>query len=170
MINAYVSVHYVSSSILQDLRVGDKEDCVGPLFSVADALGQSSDFVGEGMSLIVLVFGAFDEVPILHGCSCVGVDDGACPMLCIGCNFRLEGSINIFVVIVGEHRGDEVGAVFHWYDVSFRIAWFFLDEGRGSGVATLGGVWGRSRLIRVVFGRGPGSSGLMTWVGSSGLP
>jgi hypothetical protein len=111
MIDADASVSYISSLILRDLQVGDTKYCVGPLFSVADALCQSTDFVGEGMSPIVLVFWALDKVTILHRGSRVRVDDGAHPMLCVGCYFWLGCSINISVVIVGEHRGDEVGAV-----------------------------------------------------------
>jgi hypothetical protein len=127
MINTNAPVGYVSSSILRDLRVGDKKYCVGPLFLVADALCQSSFFVGKGMGPIILVFRALDKVPILHRGSRVGVDDGACPMFGVGGNFRLECSIDIFVVIVGEHRGDEVGYVFPWDDVPFWISWFVLD-------------------------------------------
>jgi hypothetical protein len=130
MIDADASVGYVSSSILRDLREGDKKYCVGPLFAVADALCQSSYFVGEGMGPIVLVFWALDKVSVLHRGSRVGGDDGACPMFGVGCYFWLECSINIFVVIVGEHRGDEVGGVFPWDVVPFGISWFFLDEGR----------------------------------------
>jgi hypothetical protein len=91
--------------------VGDKKYCVDPLYAVVDASCQSSDFVGEGMGPIILVFWALDEVPILHRGSRVWVDDGARPMFCVGCYFGLECSINIFVVIVGENRGDEVGDI-----------------------------------------------------------
>jgi hypothetical protein len=82
-------------------------------------------------------------------------------------------------VIVGEHRGNEVGGVFpgimcrlgYRGSSSMRVGDTLGDLRRGSGVATLGGGCVRSRLIREVFGtRGPGSSGSMTWVGSSGLP
>jgi hypothetical protein len=63
------------------------------------------------MGPTVLVFWALDKVSILHRGSRVGVDDGACPMFCVGGNFRLECSIGIFVMVVGEHRGDEIGGV-----------------------------------------------------------
>jgi hypothetical protein len=110
--------------------VGDKTYCVGPFFAVADALRQSSDFVGKGMGPIVLVFSALDKVPILYRGSGVGVNDGACPMFGVGWNFRLECSINIFVVVVGEHScGDEIGGVFPGDEVSFGISWFLLDQG-----------------------------------------
>jgi hypothetical protein len=129
MIDAYASVSDVPSSILRDLGVGDKKYCVGPFFAVADALRQSSDFVGKGMGPIVLVFRALDKVPILHCGFRVGVNDGACPMFGVGCYFRLECSINIVVVVVGEHCCDEIGGVLPWDVVSFGIAWFFLDQG-----------------------------------------
>jgi hypothetical protein len=171
MIDAYGSIGYIPSLILRDLRVGDTKYRVGPLFAVADALRQSSYFIGKGIRPIVLVFWALDKVPILHRGSRVGVDDGACPMFGVGCNFRLECSIDIFVMVVGEHRGDEIGGVCslgmrcllgYRGSSSIRVGDTLGDLRRGSGVATLGGGWVGSRLIRVRFLGGPVGSGSMT--------
>jgi hypothetical protein len=109
--------------------MGYKKYCVRSLFTVSDALCQSSDFVGKGMGPIVLVFRALDKVSVLHRGSRVGVDDGARPMFGGGCYFGLECSINIFVVIVGEHGGDQIGAVLSWDAMPCGIAWFLLDQG-----------------------------------------
>jgi hypothetical protein len=129
MIDADASVCDVASSILRDLRVRDKKCRVGSFLAVADALRQSSNFVGKRMGPIVLVFRALNMVSILHRASRVGVDDGACPMFGVGCYFGLECSINIVVVIDGKHGGDQIGRVLPGYVMPFGISWFFLNQG-----------------------------------------
>jgi hypothetical protein len=170
MIDAYASVGYVPSSILRDLGVGDKKYCVGPFFAVADALCQSSDFVGKRMGPIVFVFRALDKVLILHRGSRVGVNDGACPMFGVGCNFRLECSINIsswLLVSIVVMRLAVCSLGMRWRlgyrgSSSIRVGDTLGDLRRSYGVATLGGGWVGSRLIRVLFLGVPVGSGSMT--------
>jgi hypothetical protein len=55
------------------------------------------------MDPIVFVCWALDEV---HHGSCGWVYDGACPMFRVGGYSWLVGSIDIFVMVVGDYGGD----------------------------------------------------------------
>jgi hypothetical protein len=46
-------------------------------------------------------------------------------MFGIGSYFGLKGEIDIDIVVVGEHRGDQIGRVFHGDDVSAWVAVLF---------------------------------------------
>jgi hypothetical protein len=170
MIDADASIGYIPSSILRDLGVGDKKivlvpfsrlpmPCAGLPISLAKEWAQSS--LGFGL----LIRCRYSIVAPVSGSM---MEHAQCSVLVVifGRNTLSTFSSWLLVIIVVTRlvmcsRGMRCRLGYRGSS-SIRVGGTLGDLRLGLGVATIGGGWGSSRLIHVLFLGGPVASGSMT--------
>jgi hypothetical protein len=101
------------------------------------------------------VFVTLDEMTVFHCGTSIGVDDGAGPMVGVSDNFGLECQIDIYLVVVTLHSGDQVRGVVYWYDVASWVSWMVLLDDCHPWRCASGERWCCFRFFGVGWGSPP---------------